>query len=114
MLCIAKLHISRLPNEQFHFLNTIPVIKNRIRIMKIVLTGSTGFIGSEVLQQCIQSQDIDSIVVLTRRPLSTAANSPKVNNIIIEDFESYHTQTTDAVSNADACIWLVVAQTDQS
>lgn len=75
--------------------------------MKIVLTGATGFLGSEVLDQCCQSTDIDSIVVLTRKPLQQDRMSSKVRNMVVQDFRHYSAAVIGAISDADACIWLV-------
>lgn len=73
--------------------------------MKIVLTGATGFLGSEVLDQCCHSAEVDSVVVLTRRPLKQDVSSTKVQNIVVQDFRSYTLEAIDAISDADACIW---------
>ena len=77
--------------------------------MKIVLTGSTGFAGSEILAQCIDSPSITSIIVLSRRPLSDSRKHDKVNNIVMADFKNYPPEVVEAISDADACIWLVIA-----
>jgi len=73
--------------------------------MKIVLTGSTGFAGSEILAQCIKSTSITSIIVLSRRPLKDSQKHDKINNIIMTDFKTYSTGVTKAISDFDACIW---------
>lgn len=75
--------------------------------MKLILTGATGFLGSEVLDQCCQSDEIDSIVVLSRRPLQQAQLHAKVQVVIVGDFTSYSTDVTEAISGASACIWSV-------
>jgi len=73
--------------------------------MKIILTGSTGFAGSEVLAQCIASTSITSIIVLSRRPLKDSQKHDKVNNIIMADFKAYSPEVIKEISDADACIW---------
>lgn len=74
--------------------------------MKIVLTGSTGYIGQEVLEQCIQNPSITSIVVLSRRQLpETLTTSPKVQVVIVDDYTSYLPSTIQAIQGAEACIW---------
>ena len=79
--------------------------------MKVILTGSTGFIGGEVLEQCVQHPSITSIVALSRRQLSESATvSPKVQVVIIEDYLSYSSSTLQAVQGAEACIWYVSTQ----
>lgn len=71
--------------------------------MKVVLTGSTGFLGSEVLKQCVEIETIESIIVLTRRPVDMS--NPKVLNIVMKDFRQYDSKVVDAIANADGCIW---------
>ena len=74
--------------------------------MKVILTGSTGFIGREVLSQCLQNKSITSIIVLSRRdlPESMAAN-PKVKVTIVKDFLSYPESLKQDIKGAEACIW---------
>lgn len=73
--------------------------------MKIVLTGSTGFTGSEVLKQCCGSPAIDSIVVLSRRQLEGFQRRDKVQVVTVGDFKRYSAEILQAVADADACIW---------
>jgi uncharacterized protein YbjT (DUF2867 family) len=74
--------------------------------MKIILAGSTGGIGSEVLQQCLQHPSITSIVALSRRPLpAPIASNPKLNVIIMEDFTSYSDSVLRQLDGAQACVW---------
>ncbi|KFY84606.1 hypothetical protein V500_09170 [Pseudogymnoascus sp. VKM F-4518 (FW-2643)] len=73
--------------------------------MKIILTGSTGIIGSAVLQQCLQNASITSIIVLSRRPLFPHFSSPKLKVIILTDFLTYPDDVLAQLDNAQACIW---------
>lgn len=73
--------------------------------MKVVLTGATGFLGSEVLDQCCQSKEIDTLIVLTRKALQSGRIHAKVKNIVVPDFRSYSPEVITAISDADACIW---------
>jgi hypothetical protein len=74
--------------------------------MKIILTGVTGFIGQEILQQCLDSPAISSIVTLSRRalPLSTP-ESPKLKVLILKDFTSYPPHVMSELAGAEACVW---------
>ncbi|RMJ23049.1 Nucleoside-diphosphate-sugar epimerase [Aspergillus sp. HF37] len=75
--------------------------------MKVILTGSTGFIGQEVLSQCLANPSISSIIVLSRRALPLS--HPKIHHVHRmqeSDFLSYSTpELTAAIQGADACIW---------
>ncbi|KAH6716172.1 hypothetical protein BKA61DRAFT_602659 [Leptodontidium sp. MPI-SDFR-AT-0119] len=74
--------------------------------MKIILTGSTGMIGTEVLTQSINNTSITEIVILSRRALPpTHPTSPKIKTIIISDFLSYPSQVLNELVGAEACIW---------
>ncbi|KUJ24125.1 uncharacterized protein LY89DRAFT_713044 [Mollisia scopiformis] len=62
--------------------------------MKAILSGSTGFIGGEILNQALTHPSITSLVCITRKPLPEAvANNPKVKVVIIKDFLSYPPET---------------------
>ncbi|KAI9048273.1 hypothetical protein LZ554_008068 [Drepanopeziza brunnea f. sp. 'monogermtubi'] len=74
--------------------------------MKLILAGSTGFIGTEVLTQALSNVKIAFIVVLSRRPLPEPfCSNPKLKVVIAEDFTMYTEQMLAECENADACIW---------
>lgn len=76
--------------------------------MKVILTGVTGFIDSEVLTQCQKDPTITSIIALTRRSLSESiTNDPKVEVIVMEDFNTYSEEVVEKMKGADACIWYI-------
>jgi uncharacterized protein YbjT (DUF2867 family) len=74
--------------------------------MKVILSGATGFIGSEALRQCLNSPSITSVVVLSRRglPVSVASN-PKLKVIIMNDFTAYPDTVLEELAGTEACIW---------
>ncbi|KAL8706681.1 MAG: hypothetical protein Q9201_000315 [Fulgogasparrea decipioides] len=71
--------------------------------MKVILTGATGFIGSEVLRFALLHPAITAIVVLSRRNLPL--KHPKLTIIIQTDFLDYSDATLGACAGAEACIW---------
>lgn len=71
--------------------------------MKIILTGATGFAGSEILSHLIAHPGVTQVSCLTRRPLD--ASSPKVTTIIHENFEVYDTSLIERLSDHTSCIW---------
>jgi hypothetical protein len=76
--------------------------------MKIILTGCTGFIGSEILTQCLAHPFITHIYILTRRPHPDAKFShKKISQLLHEDFESYPQALLDRLRDerVEACIW---------
>ena len=77
--------------------------------MKVILTGSTGLIGSGVLKRCISHPEITSVVALTRRPIES--KDPKINNIIKSDYLQYTQSEIDQLKGAEACIWVLGSPT---
>lgn len=70
--------------------------------MKIIVTGATGTVGSEVVRQAISDKDIDQIYILSRRDAGFA--DPKVTQIIHTDFLHYN-GLESVFREATACIW---------
>lgn len=73
--------------------------------MKLILTGCTGYIGSEVLHQSLRNPAMTSIVALVRRELPHLASNPKVKVVVLKDFTTYPESVLQELSDADACIW---------
>ncbi|KAK5130701.1 hypothetical protein LTR08_001731 [Meristemomyces frigidus] len=77
--------------------------------MKIILTGSTGFIGTAVLTHCLSHPAITSVLALTRRPLPLT--HPKLTPILHADFTTYPPALLAQLQGAAACIWALGAPT---
>jgi NAD dependent epimerase/dehydratase family enzyme len=76
--------------------------------MQVILSGSTGFIGSEVLSQALAHPSITSLICITRRALPDSITSnPKVKVIILSDFTKYTPEVLTQLSGSEACIWSV-------
>lgn len=74
--------------------------------MKVIVTGATGFIGKQVVVQCIQNPTITSVIVLTRREIDKNLSSdPKVQVIIHQDFETYPQELLHQIQGSQGCIW---------
>lgn len=71
--------------------------------MKIILTGSSGFIGREVLDQCIKNPRITAIVAVSRSELHIV--DPKLKVSILNDFLALPDLVLQDLKDADACIW---------
>ena len=79
--------------------------------MKAVIAGSTGMVGSLVLDQCIMSDAIEEIVTLVRRP-SSFILSEKVSEVVVEDFGSYANQEV-SFAKVDVAFFCLGAYTGQ-
>ena len=54
---------------------------------RILIAGASGMVGAHLLDICLQSKEIESIFILSRKP---SANLPeKVKEIIVNDFLNY-------------------------
>ena len=73
--------------------------------MKLILTGTTGFVGAEVLDQCLAKASIDSVVVLSRRPLPSSSSNPKLKVLVLDDFTNYSEAVLEELAGAEGCIW---------
>jgi uncharacterized protein YbjT (DUF2867 family) len=52
--------------------------------MKLIITGVTGMVGEGVLHECTLRQDVEEILVLSRKP--SGINHPKVKELLVNDF----------------------------
>lgn len=74
--------------------------------MKVIVTGATGFVGKEVVAQCIQNTAITSVLVLTRRDIEKNLSSdPKVHVILHQDFDTYPQELLGQLEGSQGCIW---------
>ena len=56
-------------------------------MIKAVITGATGMVGEGVLHEAINHPDVESILVITRKP--TGVSHPKVKELIHADFSDF-------------------------
>jgi len=81
--------------------------------MHLILTGSTGLVGSAVLDAVLKMKDISKISILSRRAVKMAeeAKDPRVTVIIHNDFTKYDAAVLKQLEGADGCVWaLGIAQ----
>ncbi|KAH8725390.1 hypothetical protein GQ44DRAFT_826520 [Phaeosphaeriaceae sp. PMI808] len=80
--------------------------------MKLIITGATGFVATEVLRQALLLPSITSVVAVARRSIPSpeglpAANASKLKSVVVSDYGSYSKEVQKELSGADACIWTV-------
>lgn len=77
--------------------------------MKIIITGSTGTVGAELVRQAVADNDVSQVILLARKPAET--QHPKIREIIHSNFLDY-SGLEHVFREADACIWcLGISQT---
>ncbi|KAI1119697.1 hypothetical protein F5Y10DRAFT_283845 [Nemania abortiva] len=67
--------------------------------MKLIIGGSTGFVGAELVQQALSHPAITTVGI-SRHETPAPAESPN-------DFEHYPDHVKKELENADACIWTI-------
>lgn len=84
-------------------MNTEGAIKSQQRRpVRLILTGATGMVGEGVLNACIESEAVASVLVVTRRP--TDVTHPKVKEIIHQDFFDL-TPIREELDGYDGCLF---------
>ncbi|KAI3319115.1 hypothetical protein HD806DRAFT_510041 [Xylariaceae sp. AK1471] len=82
--------------------------------MNIIITGATGFVGKEVVQQAIASEKIKHAFVLTRKALpDEISKNEKVTIIEHADFSTYPQEVISQLAGAEACIWAIGGRAPQ-
>ena len=72
--------------------------------MKInaIITGATGMVGEGVLLECLDHPDVESILILNRKPLGMT--HPKLREVIVADFFALEPITRE-LSGYNACFF---------
>lgn len=78
--------------------------------MKLVIAGSSGFVGAELVRQALLNPAITSIVGLSRRetPVPSElsdANAAKLKSVVCDDFDNYSDSVKKELKDVDAFIW---------
>lgn len=78
--------------------------------MKLVIGGSSGFVGSELVRQALSNPAFTTVVALSRRetpvPVSvTSQDATKLKSVVCDNFESYTESVIEELHDVDACIW---------
>lgn len=76
--------------------------------MKLVIGGSTGLVGTELVRQALENPAITSIIGLSRRETpagSSATNGAKLKSVVCDNFEEYPDSVKKELEDVDAFIW---------
>ncbi|KAL8948604.1 MAG: hypothetical protein Q9222_005220 [Ikaeria aurantiellina] len=81
--------------------------------MKLIITGASGFVATELIRQSLSNPEITSIIALARRPvsapsnLSPGADASKLHSVVLNNYDAYPDDVKTQLKGADACIWTV-------
>ena len=70
--------------------------------LKVIVTGSTGMVGEGVLHECLNSDKIESVLIINRKP--SGYSHPKLKEIIHADFFDF-TAIETQLSGYNACFF---------
>src|SRR5450432_1997022 len=70
--------------------------------VKAIITGATGMVGEGVLHECLQSNDVEQILVINRKPCGIT--HPKLTEIIHPDFNNVSPIESQLI-NYNACFF---------
>ena len=71
--------------------------------MTLILTGATGFVGSEALAQLADRDDVPMVTCLSRRPVP--AVTAKIHTILLADFTTYSEDLARRLAVHRGCVW---------
>ena len=70
--------------------------------MHVLITGATGLVGQGVLQECLESNDVDRVSALVRRP--TGRSDERLHHVQVADFMALD-GVEHALRGIDACFY---------
>jgi uncharacterized protein YbjT (DUF2867 family) len=70
--------------------------------VKVILFGATGMVGQGVLQECLESGEVDTILSIGRRP--AGRQHPKLREIAHQDFADF-SAIEEQLAGFDACFF---------
>jgi len=72
--------------------------------MKVILFGASGMVGQGVLRECLLDPEVDSVLVVGRRPLEPRPASAKFREIVHSDFMDF-SSVLDQWKGYNACFF---------
>lgn len=79
--------------------------------MKVIIAGATGFVGTELIKQCLRDTKITSVIALVRRAMPPpedtehGTDASKLRTVVLEDFRQYSDEAKSHLADADGMIW---------
>src|SRR5258706_14646598 len=77
-------------------------IRRYTRSMRVILTGVTGMVGEGVLLECLESQAVEKVLSVSRKP--TNHTHPKLEQVLVPDFRNL-SAVEAKLTGYDACFY---------
>ncbi|MGL1904077.1 MAG: hypothetical protein OCC49_18220 [Fibrobacterales bacterium] len=73
-------------------------------MIRAIITGATGMVGGGVLLECLESDSVESVLVVGRS--SVAIEHPKLNELLVNDFRelSLHSEALNGYTSCFFCL----------
>lgn len=75
---------------------------NRRDKVRVIITGATGMVGEGVLLECLESAEVEHVLVVGRRPYGVA--HPKLEECVVQDFNDLGA-VEEQLKGYDACFY---------
>lgn len=74
--------------------------------MKVIVFGSTGATGSEIVNHCFADERITKVIIVTRKAVPIDVEShPKAEVVMHHDFTQYPEEMMRRFEGAEVCLW---------
>ena len=79
--------------------------------MKLIVTGATGFVATEVIRLALQIPKITSVIALSRREVQIPSgitnddSVKKFRSVIVDNYLHLSDAVKKELTGADACVW---------
>jgi saccharopine dehydrogenase-like NADP-dependent oxidoreductase len=70
--------------------------------MKVIITGATGMVGEGVLFECLENQEVNEVLIVSRRHYNL--NHPKLKELLVPDFLQLEAVSAN-LKGYDACLY---------